>query len=101
MRRSRPLPAALVNEGARILEEGIAQRAADIDVIYVAGFGYPRYRGGPMFEADRRGLGVVLEKIRRFEAQDPGWWKPADLLVSLAEQGQGFRDFDAAKGGQA
>lgn len=92
---------ALVNEGAKILEEGIAQRAADIDVIYVAGFGYPRYRGGPMFEADRQGLGALLEKIRQFEARDPGWWKPADVLVSLVEKGRSFADFDAAKGGSA
>jgi len=81
---------ALVNEGARILEEGIAQRASDIDVIYVYGYGFPAWRGGPMWWADSRGLDKVLARIREFEDMDRVHWKPAPLLERLAREGGRF-----------
>ena len=84
----------LVNEGARILEEGIAARAVDIDQIWLHGYGFPRYRGGPMFWADHVGLDHVLARLREFhEKYDPDWLEPAPLLVELAEAGKGFKDF--------
>jgi 3-hydroxyacyl-CoA dehydrogenase len=75
---------ALVDEGARVLEEGIALRASDIDLVYLMGYGFPPYRGGPMFYADTVGLPNVLAAVRRFG------WTPAPLLVRLAGQGKGF-----------
>jgi 3-hydroxyacyl-CoA dehydrogenase len=81
---------SMVNEGAKILEESIAQRASDIDVVWVNGYGWPVYRGGPMFWADSLGLGKVLETIKGFEKQFGAEWKPAKLLVQLAEQGKTF-----------
>ena len=83
---------ALVNEGARILEEGIAQRASDIDMVYLAGYGFPLYRGGPMFYADTVGLQTVLAAIERFATGPNGAaWTPAPLLVQLAGEGKGFQ----------
>jgi 3-hydroxyacyl-CoA dehydrogenase len=81
---------ALVNEGARIVQDGIAQRPSDIDVVYVAGYGFPMFRGGPMFYADSVGLPKVLETIRRFHAEHGEYWAPAPLLVELAESGRTF-----------
>lgn len=72
--------AAMVNEGARILEEGVAQRASDIDVTYVFGYGFPRYRGGPMFWAQQKGLGQVLDIILANQAIYGNRWKPSRLL---------------------
>lgn len=85
---------ALVNEGARILEEGFALRAVDIDIVYVNGYGFPAWRGGPMWYADTVGLNKVYERIRHYEAVHGFWWKPAGLLVQLAESGKSFADFD-------
>ena len=86
---------ALVNEGAKILEEGIALRASDIDVVYVYGYGFPVHRGGPMAWADSQGLGTVLEKIRRFHAAGYGEvWQPAALIERLAAEGKTFADHD-------
>ncbi len=84
---------ALINEGARILEDGIAQRASDIDIVYLNGYGFPAYRGGPMFFADQTGLHVVvraLQKIAALPGSDPNAWTPAPLLARLAHQGQTF-----------
>ena len=81
---------SLVNEGAEILEEGIALRAADIDVVYVYGYGFPRYRGGPMFYADTVGLDKVLASIRQFHKTHGEFWKPAPLLEKLAAEGRKF-----------
>ena len=81
---------ALINEGAWILEEGIAQRASDIDVIYVYGYGVPSYLGGPMFYADHVGLDKVYRRVCEFAAQDPASWHPAPLLKRLAESGGRF-----------
>jgi 3-hydroxyacyl-CoA dehydrogenase len=75
---------ALVNEGARILEEGIAQRASDIDVVYLMGYGFPVHRGGPMFHASQVGLMKVLRRMKEFG------WKPAKLIERLASQGKTF-----------
>jgi 3-hydroxyacyl-CoA dehydrogenase len=86
---------ALVNEGARLLDAGIAQRASDIDVVYLAGYGFPVQRGGPMFHASRAGLGQVVRRMREFAANphaDPAFWKPAKLLVRLATAGQSFEE---------
>ncbi|CAN5314417.1 3-hydroxyacyl-CoA dehydrogenase NAD-binding domain-containing protein [soil metagenome] len=83
---------ALVNEGARILEEGIAARASDLDIVYLNGYGYPLHRGGPMLYADIVGLPNVVRALRRFAAEpgaDPSW-QPAPLLVKLAEEGKSF-----------
>ena len=83
---------ALVNEGARILEEGIAARASDLDIVYLNGYGFPLHRGGPMLYADLVGLPNVLRSLRRFAAE-PGAdasWQPAPLLVKLAEEGRNF-----------
>ena len=80
--------AAMVNEGARILEEGFAQRASDIDVTYVFGYGFPRYRGGPMFWAQQKGLPVVLDIIRANHAAYGDRWKPSALLEQRVAEGQ-------------
>ena len=83
---------ALVNEGARILEEGIAARASDLDVCYLFGYGFPLHRGGPMLYADTVGLPNVVRALRRFAAE-PGAdasWQPAPLLVRLADEGKTF-----------
>ncbi len=83
---------ALVNEGARILSEGIAARASDIDIVYLNGYGFPQHRGGPMLYADTVGLPNVVRALRRFAAEpgaDPSW-QPAPLLVELAEAGKTF-----------
>ncbi len=88
---------ALVNEGARILEEGFALRAVDIDVIYVFGYGFPAWRGGPMWYADTVGLKKVYDRIGEFHAQHGKQWEPAPLLKQLAEQGKKFSEFDKEK----
>lgn len=84
---------ALVNEGARILEEGIALRAVDIDIIYLNGYGFPSYRGGPMWYADTMGLQNVLRRIEEFNAQLGELWEPAPLLKRLASEEKKFSDF--------
>jgi 3-hydroxyacyl-CoA dehydrogenase len=82
---------ALANEGARILEEGIALRASDIDMVYLTGYGFPPYRGGPMFHADEVGLDKVLSSIRKFRAGYQGkQWQVAPLLETLAKEGKRF-----------
>lgn len=86
---------AMVNEGAKILEEGMAIRSSDIDVIYVNGYGFPPYRGGPMFHADQVGLANVLADIKAFQAQDGQGWEPAPLLERLVAEGKSFKDLEA------
>jgi 3-hydroxyacyl-CoA dehydrogenase len=82
---------ALVNEGAKILEEGIAMRASDIDMVYLTGYGFPLHRGGPMFHADSVGLPKVLASIEKYaQGRHGDAWKPAPLLVRLAAEGKGF-----------
>jgi 3-hydroxyacyl-CoA dehydrogenase len=81
---------ALANEGARVLEDGFATRAGDIDVIYCYGFGFPRHRGGPMFYADTVGLATILARVKQYGAQFGDYWRPAPLLERLAAEGRGF-----------
>jgi 3-hydroxyacyl-CoA dehydrogenase len=88
---------ALVNEGARILEEGYALRAVDIDIIYINGYGFPAYRGGPMWYADTVGLKKVYERIAEFQRTHGELWEPAPLLKRLAAEGRTFADFDKEK----
>jgi 3-hydroxyacyl-CoA dehydrogenase len=83
---------ALANEGARILEEGYALRAGDIDVIYCYGFGYPRHRGGPMFYAQTVGLTTVLSRVNEYRTRFGDYWKPAPLLEQLVGSGRGLYD---------
>jgi 3-hydroxyacyl-CoA dehydrogenase len=86
---------ALVNEGARILEEGVALRAVDIDIVYLNGYGFPAWRGGPMFYADTVGLKNVLARIEEFEKQHGSeLWAPAPLLKGLADAGGTFQVLD-------
>ena len=80
---------ALINEGFKILEEGIAQRPSDIDVVYVNGYGFPAYRGGPMFYADTIGLEKIYQSICEFaNIYGTAFWQPAALLKQLVEQGK-------------
>ena len=88
---------ALVNEGARILDEGYALRASDIDIIYLYGYGFPAFRGGPMFYADTVGLGSVLARVEEFHSQHGHWWRPARLLKELAERGSNFSEWDRSR----
>jgi len=86
---------ALVNEGAKILEEGIALRASDIDMIYLSGYGFPLFRGGPMLYADQVGLYNVANRMRQFAANphgDRAFWTPAPLIQQLVGQDKGFND---------
>ena len=81
---------ALANEGARIIEEGYATRASDIDAVYCYGFGYPRHKGGPMFFADTVGLPTVLARVKEYRERCGDYWQPAVLLERLATEGRGF-----------
>ncbi|MBI4988996.1 MAG: enoyl-CoA hydratase/isomerase family protein [Rhodocyclales bacterium] len=89
---------AMINEGALLLEEGIAVRASDIDIVYASGYGFPRYRGGPMFYADTVGLKVIYDKILEFrKTLDPQYWQPAPLLEKLAKAGSSFAQWQAER----
>lgn len=83
---------ALINEGARVLEEGLAGCAADVDLIFVHGYGFPAFRGGPMWYADSVGLREVYPRVREFEQRFGARWSPASLLRELAESGKSFAD---------
>jgi 3-hydroxyacyl-CoA dehydrogenase len=88
---------AMINEGARILDEGFVSRAADIDVIYISGYGFPAYHGGPMWYADTVGLKKIYERILEFQKQHGELWEPAPLLKRLAVVGGTFAEYDAAR----
>jgi 3-hydroxyacyl-CoA dehydrogenase len=90
---------ALINEGARVLEEGLAARPVDIDMIYVHGYGFPRWRGGPLWHADQVGLSEVLDRIEYFARRLGPWWRPARLLSRLASQGKTFAQWQAERTG--
>jgi 3-hydroxyacyl-CoA dehydrogenase len=92
---------ALINEGARTLEEGFALRAADIDVIYMTGYGFPAWRGGPMFYADRVGLKTVYDRVTAFHREHGQRWAPAPLLARLAREGGTFKQWDQSRSGAA
>jgi 3-hydroxyacyl-CoA dehydrogenase len=85
----------LVNEGAKILDEGIAERPSDLDLVWIYGYGFPRYRGGPMFYADTVGVAHVHETMQRFHATHGDWLEPAPLLATLAREGRTFADWRA------
>jgi 3-hydroxyacyl-CoA dehydrogenase len=89
---------ALVNEGAKILEEGIALRPGDVDIIYITGYGFPAWRGGPMFYADTMGLDNVYADVKRFHERHGFWWQPAPLLEKLAREGRRFADLSPPRG---
>ena len=86
----------MVNEGARLLEQGIALRPSDIDITYLTGYGFPAHHGGPMYLADRIGLANVLADIRQLHAQYGYWWQPAPLLEQLVREGRRFADLQPA-----
>ena len=86
-----------INEGARTLEEGYALRAADIDVIYINGYGFPAWRGGPMFYASTMGLKKIYDRVCEFEREFGERWKPAPLLRRLALENKSFRDYDSER----
>jgi len=89
---------ALVNEGARILEEGISLRAVDIDIIYLNGYGFPAYRGGPMWYADTLGLNKVRDRIAELHRQHGEHWEPAPLLNKLAQENATLAEFHQSQG---
>jgi 3-hydroxyacyl-CoA dehydrogenase len=84
----------MINEAAKILQEGYALRAADIDTIYLSGYGFPSYRGGPMWYADTVGLKKIYDRIQAFHREHGELWEPAPLLKQLAEQGRTFAQWD-------
>ena len=84
----------LVNEGARLLKEGIALRSVDIDIAYLNGYGFPAWRGGPMKYADMVGLANVYERVKEFHEAHGFWWEPAPLLAELAQAGSTFSEYD-------
>ncbi|HVU04868.1 MAG TPA: 3-hydroxyacyl-CoA dehydrogenase NAD-binding domain-containing protein, partial [Polyangiaceae bacterium] len=90
---------AMINEGAKILDEKIALRASDIDTVWINGYGFPSHRGGPMFHADVVGLPKLLARIQEFEKEHGKVWKPSPLLVRLASEGRTFASFDEGAGG--
>jgi 3-hydroxyacyl-CoA dehydrogenase len=92
---------ALVNEGARILEEGYALRSGDIDIIYIYGYGFPAHRGGPMWYADTVGLEKVYARVCEFHQRFGPLWEPAPLLKQLAAEGKTFSDFGGQQGAAA
>jgi len=91
---------SMINEGARILEEGYALRASDIDTVYLTGYGFPAYRGGPMWYADTVGVKKVYARVAEFHREFGELWEPAPLLQRLAEEGRTFASLDAEKAGE-
>ncbi|MBB3214025.1 3-hydroxyacyl-CoA dehydrogenase [Herbaspirillum sp. Sphag1AN] len=89
--------AAMINEAANVVHEGIALRPLDVDVTLLYGYGFPRYRGGPLKYADQIGLPQVLADLRRFAEEDPLFWKPSPLLVELVERGASFDSLNQAE----
>ena len=86
----------MINEAAKELGEGIAYRPVDIDVVWVNGYGFPAAKGGPMFQADRIGIPKILERLRHYQQGYQGWaFKPAPLLLKLAESGADFASLNA------
>jgi len=89
--------AAMINEGANVVHQGIALRPLDVDVTFVHGYGFPRYRGGPMKYADTVGLPKILADIQEFAKEDPIFWQPSPLLVELVEKGADFASLNQIK----
>jgi 3-hydroxyacyl-CoA dehydrogenase len=91
----------LINEGIRVMEEGVALRAADVDVVWCAGYGFPRYRGGPLFHADTIGLKTIHDGILKYrDLFGPMHWQPAPLLTRLVSEGSTLKEWDAARDSQ-
>ena len=88
--------AAMINEGANVVHQGIALRPLDVDVTFLYGYGFPRYRGGPMKYADTVGLATILADIREFAKEDPLFWQASPLLVDLVERGADFASLNQA-----
>jgi 3-hydroxyacyl-CoA dehydrogenase len=91
---------ALINEGAALLGEGIAARASDVDAVWIHGYGFPRWKGGPMHHADALGLARVVEGLAHCSGHNPddaAGWEPAPLLHELARSGRSFADWDAGR----
>jgi 3-hydroxyacyl-CoA dehydrogenase len=88
--------AAMINEGANVVQQRIALRPLDVDVTFVYGYGFPRHRGGPMKYADMVGLPKILADIREFAKEDPLFWQPSPLLVDLVERGADFASLNNA-----
>lgn len=88
--------AAMINEGANVVHQKIALRPLDVDVTFVHGYGFPRYRGGPMHYADSVGLATILADIRAFAVEDPIFWQPSPLLVELVERGADFASLNTS-----
>ena len=86
--------AAMVNEGAKVLEEKMALRPSDIDVTKLFGYGFPRHMGGPMRYADMYGIEKILDDLKEFEKEDPYFWKPADLIIKLVADGKNFNSLN-------
>ncbi|MDF2234675.1 3-hydroxyacyl-CoA dehydrogenase NAD-binding domain-containing protein [Albimonas sp. CAU 1670] len=91
--------AAMTNEAAKVVGEGIALRPLDVDMTAIAGYGYPRWRGGPMHHADTVGLAKILSDLQEFAQEDPGFWAPAPLLERLVAEGRSFADLNAPAAG--
>ncbi len=89
---------SMINEGAKILDEGIALRASDIDTVWINGYGFPAHRGGPMFHADTVGVAKVLGRVSEFVKEHGKSWQPSALLERLAREGRTFASLDSAKG---
>ena len=85
---------AMINEAARVLEEGIALRPLDIDMVKVFGYGFPRWRGGPMHFADETGLDEILKALKDYAMTDDVFWKPSSLLEQLVREGRTFSDLN-------
>jgi 3-hydroxyacyl-CoA dehydrogenase len=88
---------SMINEGAKILEEGIALRAADVDTVWINGYGFPPHRGGPMFYADTVGLAKIHGSVQQFAARFGEVWRPSGLLEKLAKENRNFASLDASK----
>lgn len=88
--------AAMINEGSKVVEEGIALRPLDVDVTFLYGYGFPRHYGGPMKYADMVGLPRILEDIHSFAKEDSLFWKPAPLLEKLVAEGKDFASLNQA-----
>ena len=86
--------AAMVNEGANVLHEGIALRPSDIDVVKLHGYGFPRFRGGPMKYADTYGLKRMLNDLVEFGKENPSFWRPSPLILDLIKSGKNFEDLN-------
>jgi len=85
---------SMVNEAAKVVGEGIARRPLDVDVVLLYGYGFPRYRGGPLKWADLQGLPGILDDIRAWSAEDDYFWQPAPLLEKLVAEGRSFDDLN-------